>query len=191
MLRFVFWSVLFSICDGHDALTSSSRVACNSTHLCSEVDRSIWLQKREKAKKIKELIDISRIGGFVNKDELEVLDARDELCWDINDAGFLFNNHSDAWPIACLSVGNANNSSCSPAPKEDALFDYIDGQTWKNFVKEARISMGCSVAEIMAAQDVSELFICRERCTHSGIGYFQSLLIMFSLFLTVITLSLH
>ncbi|CAD5229141.1 unnamed protein product [Bursaphelenchus okinawaensis] len=183
--------LLSQLCYGHDAVTSSPRLACNSTYLCSEADRQLWLQKRDQAKRIRRLIEISKIGAYVLKENLNVLEARNQLCADINTGGFLFNNESDHWPMACLSVGNSHNSTCSPAPPMDEVFNYMKASQWRDLLRNARQEMGCSASEVVAVQEVSELYVCRERCTHSGIGYFQSLLIMLGVFMTLITLNMN
>jgi hypothetical protein len=49
--------ILSSVAEAHDAVTSSGRLACNPTKLCTEADRATWMARREHADKIIKLLD--------------------------------------------------------------------------------------------------------------------------------------
>ncbi|CAD5229084.1 unnamed protein product [Bursaphelenchus okinawaensis] len=70
-----------------------------------------------------------------SQENLNVLEARNQLCADTNTGGFLFNTEFDHWPMACLSVGNSHNSTCSPAQPMDEVFNYMKASQWRDLLR--------------------------------------------------------
>ncbi|KAI6197666.1 hypothetical protein M3Y94_01251800 [Aphelenchoides besseyi] len=191
------------VADTHDAITSSGRLACGMTKICSEVDRIIWRKLQQKVRDLLKLQTFVRdnedayfddtIGNMTAEEREEFLhrrsklyDLRTEFCPNDQTTGFLLNNTSDSWPMACVWTASNVNGSCIPAWPSDSKFHYIDKDEWQTAVKTFRKKIGCWSIE--GPSEIDELYVCRHRCTEGGIGYMSSLFIMANLILAVGTL---
>ncbi|KAI6226869.1 hypothetical protein M3Y95_00666500 [Aphelenchoides besseyi] len=208
--KLISWLVLLGISNvvrGHNAVSSSGRLSCSATKLCGEYDREIWLKRREDARKLvgekelrieemqnaslkvtkpsAELDDKNETFDQDNQYYYEILALRDEYCSDRQTAGFLLNNNSDRWSLACVWTASDVNGTCMPAKPSKHVFDYVDAEEWRKSVHDFRVAIGCSLDQILLSNQVNELYVCREHCTQAGIGYFFSLFIMISIVMTM------
>ncbi|VDM24112.1 unnamed protein product [Toxocara canis] len=100
------------------------------------------------------------------------------LCSDHLSAGFLLSDASDHWQIRCIWSGDEKNGTCAPAPNINGPVDYIAPSKWRQLIRKFREEIGCSPKEIEKVEKVQELYICKERCSHAGVGYIPSIFIM-------------
>ncbi|EPB74030.1 hypothetical protein ANCCEY_06865 [Ancylostoma ceylanicum] len=72
--------------------------------------------------------------------------------------------------------------TCAPVPSKynDVPFAYIPPSQWQKQIKDFRLKIGCSEEKINQTEQISELFICNERCIQAGIGYVPSLIMLLS-----------
>ncbi|KAI6172744.1 hypothetical protein M3Y98_01007400 [Aphelenchoides besseyi] len=175
------------------------------TKICSEVDRIYWRKLQQKVQNLLELQKFVRdnedayfddtVGNITEKERLVFLhdrsklyDLRTDFCSDDQTAGFLLNNTSDSWPMACVWTASNVNGSCIPAWPTDSNFHYISKENWQTAVKTFRKKIGCWSIE--GPSEIDELYVCRHRCTEAGIGYISSLFIMATFILVVSTLNI-
>ncbi|KAI6174018.1 hypothetical protein M3Y98_01144700 [Aphelenchoides besseyi] len=208
--KLISWLVLLGISNvvrGHKAVTSTGRLSCSATKLCGEYDREIWLKRRNDARKLvseKELrieelenasLEVTESGAELdgknesfdqeNQHYYAILALLDDYCSDRQTAGFLLNNNSDHWPLACVWTASDVNGTCIPARPSKHVFDYVDAEEWRKSVHDFRVAIGCSFDQVQLFNQVNELYICREHCTQAGISYFFSLFIMVSIVMTI------
>uniref|UniRef100_A0A914PN58 Inosine/uridine-preferring nucleoside hydrolase domain-containing protein n=1 Tax=Panagrolaimus davidi TaxID=227884 RepID=A0A914PN58_9BILA len=111
----------------------------------------------------------------LNLDSPMVHSIRNRTSEDFTIAPFLLNKESDQWPIAYVWSGGQTFGFCAPAPPSNS-FTYIAPNEWTRKVKQYRTAIGCSMKQIKAAEDIEELYICRERCVDVGLSYYQAML---------------
>lgn len=76
------------------------------------------------------------------------------LCRDVQSAGFLLEEESAVWPMACLWTGSDGNGTCAPAPPSDRIIDYVVPEVWGHKLKQLRTAIRCSPEEIAMANEV-------------------------------------
>uniref|UniRef100_A0AC35F218 Uncharacterized protein n=1 Tax=Panagrolaimus sp. PS1159 TaxID=55785 RepID=A0AC35F218_9BILA len=169
--------------------TNRTWIPCNDFQICTERDRISWKSKRTIFDFLQQAKYASEIGLFVEKDSPMVHSIRNRtsLCEDFTIAPFLMNKESDQWPIACVWSGGQTIGFCAPAPPSYS-FTYIPPNEWSRKVKQFRTAIGCSKKQIKAAEDIEELYICRERCVDVGLSYYQAMVLSLGicLFLTAL-----
>ncbi|KAH7728455.1 hypothetical protein AAVH_03766 [Aphelenchoides avenae] len=133
---------------------ADAKFACTEQSFCDdEFHRQYWGTRRQNAEWIIEARELTNRTTFALKSKLDELRTEKHLlCSDFRVAGFLMQNGSDMWPIACLWMGN-----------------------------DFRRSLDCPKEDIDAVKTAKELFICRERCVQAGVGYITQLVLIFSL----------
>ncbi|KAK6061582.1 hypothetical protein COOONC_00744 [Cooperia oncophora] len=79
-------------------------------------------------------------------------------------------------------TGTSLGVTCAPVPPKYSTvpFAFIPPNEWQKRIKDFRSRIGCSPERINQTSEISELFICNERCIQGGIGYVPSLIMLLS-----------
>uniref|UniRef100_A0A915AI82 Uncharacterized protein n=1 Tax=Parascaris univalens TaxID=6257 RepID=A0A915AI82_PARUN len=161
-------------------------IICSEALTCSEFQRDTWRLKRAQVAILvkRKQNDTSKTYSSFLTTNFDALRFLPSLCVDHLSAGFLLNDASDHWPMTCLWSGNEKNATCAPGPANNAPISYIAPIKWRQLVRKLRMEIGCSSEQIEKANTIAELYVCKERCSHAGIGYIPSIFIMSTILLS-------
>ncbi|KHJ83686.1 hypothetical protein OESDEN_16613 [Oesophagostomum dentatum] len=143
-----------------------------------------WLARRKTAQDLVELQELTGGVGFIsiNSSFYYTYRQKETLCSDELYTGFLLDDNAPQWNVSCIWTGMGIAVTCAPVPPKynNVAFAYIPPLEWQKRITAFRKKIGCPAEKINQTSQISELFICNERCVQGGIGYIPSLIMLLS-----------
>ncbi|KAI1698158.1 hypothetical protein Ddc_19277 [Ditylenchus destructor] len=136
---------------------------------------------------IREFLSRKNSGNMVKRfnNSEDMVRRHQSLCNDERTAAFLLDGNSENWPIACVWSGSDKNSTCAPAPfpaNSTKTISYIPPMELRKKLAHFRARIGCSFQEMSQLRNIEELYYCREKCTDTGLGIVDIIILMVSIY---------
>ncbi|CAJ0959814.1 unnamed protein product, partial [Mesorhabditis belari] len=165
-------------------------IICTKSLSCGERQRVYFEQMRQSVPQIEALKRLEMI-RLKDRDVLQLLQLREELCENDLALGFIFKNWTGDDRAYCVWSGGGWRSTCVLGPEnlsstfpssiahsidDDASIDVVLPFAWTRLIRDAKNRLGCSGYNKRLEKEYRpkqmEIFVCSKRCISLGIDPF-------------------